>query len=145
MYYQYFPLNRNQETTQKSLIKKKYFHKSMTSKKHRRLFFTIIEKLVSQYQRTETSLMAKYKNGTYHGGSFCGVTHIELDFITCEDNIVIPSILQGYVLHWCHKYLLHTGMDRMKAMIHHYLHVPGVRYYVWKEVANCVTFQRKNL
>ena len=62
--------------------------------------------------------MAKYKDGTYHTGYFLGGSNIDLNLITCKDKIVIPKILQNYVLHWYHAYLLHPGMDRTEAMIH---------------------------
>ena len=60
----------------------------------------------------------------------------------CEDNIFIPSILQNYVLHWYHKYLLHPGMDIMEATTFQHLYWPGIRESVRKEVTNCDTLQR---
>ena len=56
--------------------------------------------------------MDKYEDGTYHKGSFRGGSNSDFNLITCEDNIVIPSKLQSYVLHWYHTYLLYPGMDR---------------------------------
>ena len=47
---------------------------------------------------------------TYHEGSFCGVINIYPNLIMCEYNIFILSIIQRYVLHWYHMYLLHPGM-----------------------------------
>ena len=43
--------------------------------------------------------MAKYEDGTYHTGSFCGVSNSDFNPIIFDDNIVIPSKLQSYVLH----------------------------------------------
>ena len=63
------------------------------------------------------SLLAKNKMGTYHKGYFYGGSNINLNLITCEDKIVIPSILQSYVLNWYNTYLLNPGMDRTEAMI----------------------------
>ena len=60
----------------------------------------------------------------------------------CEDNIVITEILQSYVLHWCHKYLLHPGMDRTEAMIFQHFYWSDIRYAVRKEVTNFDTCQR---
>ena len=42
---------------------------------------------------------------------------MDLSLITCEYKIVIPSIVQCFVLHWYHIYLLHPGVDRTEAMI----------------------------
>ena len=50
--------------------------------------------------------------GTYQEGSFCEGSNININLIICEDNIVIPSILQSYTLHWYHIYILHPVMDR---------------------------------
>ena len=65
----------------------------------------------------EPIIRDKFKDGTYHKGSFCGGSNIDLSLITCKDKIVIMSILQSYVLHWYHTYLLYSGMDRMEAII----------------------------
>ena len=77
--------------------------------------------------------MAKYKDGMYHKCSFRGGSNININLITCEDNIVIPKILQSYVLHWSHTYLLHPGMDRTEAMIIQIFYWPRIRDAVWKE------------
>ena len=55
---------------------------------------------------------------------------------------VILEILQSYVLHWYHMYLLHTGMNRTEAMIRQHLYCPGIINSVRKEVSNCDTCQR---
>ena len=89
--------------------------------------------------------MAKYKYVKYHKGSFCGVNNIYISLITCEDNILITSILQSSVLHWYHTYLLHPGIDRTEAMICQNYYWPGIIYAVRKEVTNCETFQCKKL
>ena len=65
--------------------------------------------------------MAKYKNGMYHNGPFRGGSNEDLSLITCDYNIVIPSIHQSYVLYWFRTYLLHPVMDGMEAMIYQYL------------------------
>ena len=84
------------------------------------------------YQRAEPILMARYKYGTYHKGYFRGGSNIDLNLKKCKDNIVITEILQGYVLYWCHMYILHTGVDRMEAVIRQHLYWPGIRYSVQK-------------
>ena len=59
------------------------------------------------------------------------------------DKIVMPSIIQSYVLHCYHTYIFHPGMDRTEAMICQYLYWPEMRDAVRKEVINCDTCQRK--
>ena len=85
-------------------------------------------------------MLAKYKEGKYqffvHGGN-----NVYLDIITCENKIVIQSIIQSYVLHWCHTYLLHQGMDRLDAIIFQHLYWTGIRYSAKKDVTNCDTSQ----
>ena len=76
--------------------------------------FHINLKLIDQHKRKESSLMTKYKEGTYHKGSICGGINIYLILIMCEYNIVILSILKSYLLHWYHTYLLHTGINSAK-------------------------------
>ena len=61
--------------------------------------------------------MNKYKDGAYHKGYFSVGSNVDLNLIMCEDNIVIPSIIQIYLLHWYRTYLLHPGMNRTEAII----------------------------
>ena len=75
-------------------------------------------KLIDQYQRKYPNLMAKYKNCPYKTGSFYVGSNTHLSLIRYKDNIVITLILQGYVLHWYHMYLLHPVMDRTEEMTH---------------------------
>ena len=72
---------------------------------------------MAKYQRTEPVLMAKYKDVMHHKGYFLGGSNIDINLLTCEDDIFIPLILKSYVLHWYHTYLLNTWMDRTEAMI----------------------------
>ena len=107
--------------------------------------FPIILKWIHRYQRAEPSMIAKYKNGTYHKGSFYGVGNADLNFITCEDKIVIPEKLQSYIFHWYHTYFLCPGMDRMEAMIHQHFYWPDIRHAVKTEVRNYDTCQRTKI
>ena len=50
--------------------------------------FPINLKLIQKYQREEPSIIAKYKDGTYHKGYFCGGSNIDLNLITCKDKII---------------------------------------------------------
>ena len=104
--------------------------------------FLINLKLIAKHQRTEPSLMAKYKDATYHKDYFCRWINIGIKLITWDYRIVIQSILQSYVLHWYHKYLVRPGMDITEAMISQHLYWPGVRYTVRKKVNDCDTWQR---
>ena len=70
--------------------------------------------------------------GTYQKGSFRRGSNIDLKLITCEDNIFIPAIIQGYVLHWHHKYILHPGMYIKEMMICQQLYCTGIRNNVQK-------------
>ena len=54
------------------------------------MIFTITLKLIQQCQPAEPILMAKYKDGMYHKGSFCGGSNNDLILITCKENIVVP-------------------------------------------------------
>ena len=98
-------------------------------------------KLMQKYQRLEPSIIAKYKTGTYQKGYFCGGSNIDLNLITCKNNIVITKILQSYVLHWYHTYLLHPGMDRTEAMICQHFYWPDIIDSDRKELTNCDTCQ----
>ena len=90
--------------------------------------FPINLKLIQKHQRTEASITAKYKDGTYHKDYLLGVSIIYLKLITCKDKIVIPPKLQSYVVHWYHTYLLHPGMYRTEAMICQHFYWPDIRY-----------------
>ena len=79
---------------------------------------------------------------TDHKVLFCGQNNIILKLITYKDHILIPSKLQSYVLHWYHRYIFHSGMDIMKAMICQFFYWTGIRKSVWKEITNSDTCQR---
>ena len=66
--------------------------------------------------------MDKYHKIIYKTGSFSGGININLNLITCEDEIFTPLILQINVLHWYHAYLFHTGRDRTEVVIYQYLY-----------------------
>ena len=94
--------------------------------------FPINLKLIQKYQRKDLSLMAKYNNRTYNTGSFCGGSNIDINLITCKDDIVVPPILQIYLLHWYHTYILHPGMDITEAIIFQNLYWPNTKDAVCK-------------
>ena len=86
--------------------------------------------MIQRYQRAEPSIIAKYKNGTYHKGYFHGGSNINLNLITYEDKIVIPEKIQSYVLNWYHTYLLHPGVDRTEVSL-------AVKAY-WTALSACM-------
>ena len=92
--------------------------------------FPINLKLIKEYQRKEPSLMDKYKDGTHHKGYFGSGIIIDINLIMCEDRIFISSILQSYVLHWYHKHIFYTGMNKMIAMFFQTIYWPGIRYAI---------------
>ena len=94
--------------------------------------FTIYIKLIQEHQREEPSITDKYKYGTYHTVSFRGGSNIDLKIITCKDKIVILSIIQIYVVHYYHTYILHPGIYRTEVTIRQHLYWPNIRYYVRK-------------
>ena len=63
----------------------------------------------------------------------------------CKDKIFIPSILQSYVLHWCHTYLLRLEMDRTEAIVSKQFFWTGITNAVRREVTNCDTCQHTKL
>ena len=97
--------------------------------------------MIAKYQQKEPSLMNKYNYGTYHTDSFHGGSNIYHNLIKCDDMIVIPPIMQSYILHSYHYYLLHPGIDGTEAMIRQNLYWTGIRKSVQKEGINCDTFQ----
>ena len=93
------PLNGNQETTQKSTYQRKIMSEINGIEEVPEVTFPINSKLIKKYQREEPSIIAKYKDGTYHVRYFCGGSNIDLNLITCKDEIFILPILQSYLLH----------------------------------------------
>ena len=88
--------------------------------------FPINLRLTQKHQRSEPSIKVKYKDGTYHKGYFRGGINIYLKLKMCKDKIIIPSIIQSYIVHWYHTYILHPGMDRTEAMIRQHFYWPSI-------------------
>ena len=99
--------------------------------------FHINLKLIDKHHKEHPSIMDKYKEGTYYKYSFLGRINTYLKLVTCEDKIGITSILQSYVFHWYHMYILHPKMYRTEAIIRQKFYLIGIRDAVWKEVTNC--------
>ena len=92
--------------------------------------------MIQRYQQAELSLIAKYKYRTYNKVYFRGGSNNNLNLITCEDNIFIPSKFQSCVIHWYHTYIHHPVIDIMEVMICQHLYWPGIINVVRKEVTN---------
>ena len=84
--------------------------------------------------------MAKYNTG--QRVFFCGVSHIDFNFIMFENKIGIPLTLQSYLLNQNYTYLPLPGMDITETVIRKHLCWYGIRNAVWKEVSNFDTYQR---
>ena len=84
--------------------------------------FPINLKFIKQYQRSEPSLMPKYKNGTYHKGAFIGGSNDNLILMKCKDKKSILSIIQSCVFHWYHTYVLHPISNIMEEIICQHLY-----------------------
>ena len=67
--------------------------------------------------------------------------NININLNMCEGNILLPSILQEYILKWFHTYLLRPVMDGMEAIIHQQFFWTRIIKSVHKEVNYCDTYQ----
>ena len=85
------PLNGNQETSQRSTYQQEIVSEINYIEEIPEGNFPINLILIQQPKREEPNLMAKYKNGVYHEGSFRGGGNDKFSLITCKDNIIIPS------------------------------------------------------
>ena len=81
------PLNGNQETTQKSTYQKGIVSEINDIKNCLKVLYLFFND--PKCQQEEPSIISKYKDGTYHKGSFCGIINTDLKLITGKDNIVI--------------------------------------------------------
>ena len=95
--YQDFPLVGIKRLHRSSLIKG-IFSEINDTEELPEVIFLIILKLIDQYQLKNPILLAEYTMVMYQNVSFCGGSNIYLNLITCEDKIVILSILQICVL-----------------------------------------------
>ena len=98
-------------------------------------------KLIECYQQEETFLTKKHVQN-YHKGYFSrGRNTIAL--VTRKDKLVIPQLIQRYVVKWYHMHLLHPGIDRTEAIIRQHFYWPVIGKSVHMEVTICDTCQRK--
>ena len=114
--------------------------------------FPLTYKNIDKYQRKDKQLLKILKRtidsnistdhtNNYHTKSFRGGGK-EIDLICREDKIVIPKVLQKYVLHWYHTYLLHPGSDRTELTIKQHLYWNNMQADIRKLVDTCDTCQK---
>ena len=89
-----FTVNGNQKTTQECTHKKRIVSEINDIKELTDGIFSINIKLINHYQRKDPCLKSVYDIVTYHNSYFRCVSNIYINLITCEDNIVITSIIQ---------------------------------------------------
>ena len=78
--------------------------------------FPLSFKIIDRYQREDPILTGKLTCSECEKVSLCGgINNFEL--VTFKDKIVIPQLLQKYVVKWYHTYLLNPGLDITEMMI----------------------------
>ena len=82
--------------------------------------FPLYFKLIDHYHREDSILMEILNSVEYIKGCFCGIRNTK-NLVMFNDKIVIPQLLQRYVVKWYHAYLHHPGLDIMKAIIFQHL------------------------
>ena len=81
-------INANQETTQESIYKNEIVSEIDDTKELPDGNSPMSVKLVGHYQQGNVSLKTKNYMVTYPKGYFCGVSNININLITCVDQIV---------------------------------------------------------
>ena len=104
--------------------------------------FPLTYKIMDKYQRKDKEILNKLKMKVYHAKDFRGGGTTRM-LVCYNDKIVIPKILQRYVLHWYHTYLLHPGMIRTEETIRQHLYWPDMQKDVRQYIKTCDTCQRK--
>ena len=98
--------------------------------------FPLSFRLIYRYHQEYPILTENNNSEECIKGSFCGVQN-NINLVTFNDKIVIPQLLQMYVVEWYHAYILHPGLDRTEAMLCQYLNWPVNRKTVREEVTKC--------
>ena len=98
--------------------------------------FPLSFKIVDRYQWKDSIVTEKLNSTENKKGSFRGILDT-IKLVTFKNKIVIPQLLQRYVVKWYHTYILHTGRYRTQAMIHQHFYWPGIRKNARKEVTKC--------
>ena len=71
---------------------------------------------INRYQRKDKYILEKFKFANYHTKYLFGGGNIFM-LICKSDKIVVPTILQKYIVNWYHKYLLHTVKEHTETTI----------------------------
>ena len=114
--------------------------------------FPLTYEYIDKYQRKDSALMGKLKSSLlnnannnrltgYYSKSFRGGGK-EIELICYNGKIVIPKILQNYVLNWYHTYLLHPGSTRTEETIKQHFYWQNLQSDVKKYVGTCETCQK---
>ena len=96
---------------------------------------------IDKYQRKEKEQVEKLKHANYHTKYSCGGGNIFM-LIFKNDKIVVPTILQKYVVNWYHTYLLHTGTEYTEATIIQHYYWNKLREDIRTHIKVCDTFQK---
>ena len=78
--------------------------------------FPLTYQNIDKYQQKDKYPVAKLKLENYHNKYFCGGV-ITTNLICLGVKMVMPMIIQKYIVNWYNKYLLHPGMDHTEATI----------------------------
>ena len=76
------------------------------------------------------------KFANYYTKYFCGGGNIFM-LICKNDKIVVPTILQKYVVNWYHTYLLHPVTERTEATISQKYYWPHLREDIHTHINVC--------
>ena len=78
--------------------------------------FSLTYQTIDKYQRKDKELTDKIKVANYHTKYFLGGGNTFI-LICKNDRIIMPEIIQKYVVSWYHTHLLHPGMNFTEATI----------------------------
>ena len=103
--------------------------------------FPLRYSILDKYQQKDQEMVKALRAGQYQTKTFRGGGK-EYLLITQDGKIVVPKVLQQYVLNWYHTYLLHPGANRTEECIRQHLTWPGLREDVRALVTTCDKCQR---
>lgn len=96
--------------------------------------FPLNPSLIDKEQRRDKTLMKSLQRAPSRYGSR-EIENVEL--ITFNDKIVIPTALRSRILAWYHHYLVHPGSSRMEHTLRQTLTWPNLQTDVQKYVSTC--------
>ena len=96
--------------------------------------YPLSPKLIAKEQRKDKTLQKAYDSNKAQ----FKLRQIEgIDLITFDNKIVLPKSLQGRVIAWYHKYLVHPGQTRMEETLRQTLTWPKMREDIRAFVRTC--------